>query len=171
MDPLKGLLGEKTTRRGRVVYNRKKHEYDMKDVSRVLVTLSNNDIGNAGNWRYVMKIGEMNYVGRMVPEGLLRKAVDALLRLQPIDRSVDILWGLFGNWEHLFYDVDRIRLWSPWLADALLSMERVMLQVREALYYPVYNLLSRRKKGEPQQLTEEEIDKMKDAIEKLSEEL
>jgi len=55
------MFAAQQTRKGRIVYKRKKHIYSGRDMTRIVIAVNNNSTGNYVNWQAVFKIAFHNY--------------------------------------------------------------------------------------------------------------
>lgn len=55
------MFGAAQTRKGRVVYDRAKHVFSGRDMTRIVISVNNNNTGNWVNWQAVFHIAQHNY--------------------------------------------------------------------------------------------------------------
>jgi hypothetical protein len=65
------MLGGRSTRKGRVVYNRQVHGFTGHDMLRVMIAVNNNDTGNFVNWNAAFQIAYRNYLSKRPIEGVV----------------------------------------------------------------------------------------------------
>jgi len=108
-----------TTLMGKVVYKRKKHPFTVKRIGNIAVTLSNNDQGTAQEWRFLTKIAEMNWRGRLQNEGFSDKLRYFLARLGNCDPQIASMYNFLSSIERYWQEANKWLAWVPWIGQAL----------------------------------------------------
>jgi hypothetical protein len=94
----------KRTNTGRVVYNRKKHEFSVKRLGNIVAVLYENEKGNMPEWRYIVKIATLAWGYWAHKEGRLSEFEVWMNGKNVCDPAIRQAYEFFKFLDWLFYE-------------------------------------------------------------------